>query len=89
MSQSELALYILRNERNIILKRSDIYVLPDYPHSSDTVKQAWLTYRQNLRDLTTTQTPTLSSDGVLENVTWPTDPNGNSGPDSIPNLDII
>lgn len=83
MSQSEIALHILRNERNSILKKSDIYVLPDFPHSSDTIRQSWLTYRQNLRDLTKTQTPTLNEDGELQNVTWPTDPNGNSGPDSI------
>ena len=69
----------LRYYRNILLDITDKYSLPDYPHSSDTVKQSWLTYRQSLRDLTSTQTPSFDSNRDLINVTWPTDPNGESG----------
>jgi hypothetical protein len=78
----ELAVEILRNYRNILLKRSDKYLLQDFPNSEDK-KQEWITYRQILRDLTKNQTPTLSTDGVIENIVWPLDPNGNSGPDSL------
>tara|TARA_Y100000591_G_C21706786_1_gene631256 strand:- start:189 stop:491 length:303 start_codon:yes stop_codon:yes gene_type:complete len=83
LTNEEIAMELLRDQRNIILKRSDIYVLPDFPHLSDNIRQDWITYRHNLRELTTTQTPSLSEDGVLLNVTWPIDPNGNSGPESI------
>ena len=82
LTNNELALELLRNERNIILKRSDKYILPDFPHAEGK-KDEWIAYRQSLRDITATNTPTLSADGVLQNITWPTDPNGNSGPDSI------
>ena len=64
----------LRNERNILLKNSDIYSLPDFPHSSDTKRQEWITYRQALRDITTTQTPQIDEYGNLTNITWPTPP---------------
>lgn len=83
LTNSEAALEILREKRNIILKRSDIYVLPDYPHISEDVKQAWISYRTSLRELTNTQNPSLSEEGILLNITWPIDPNGNSGPESI------
>lgn len=38
--------------RNELLRESDRYMLSDYPHASEEVKQAWITYRQELRDLT-------------------------------------
>lgn len=41
----------LRNERNARLTASDRYALPDYPHASEAARQAWLDYRQALRDL--------------------------------------
>ena len=37
----------MREERNKLLKESDYTVLPDFPTSN---KQAWLDYRQQLRD---------------------------------------
>ena len=37
----------MREERNTLLKESDYTVLPDFPTSN---KQAWLDYRQQLRD---------------------------------------
>ena len=72
--ENALPMKILRQQRDMILKESDIYALPDYPHISDVKKTEWLTYRQNLRDLTKTQTPILNLLGILENVTWPTEP---------------
>ena len=37
----------MREERNQLLKDCDFRVLPDYP---DTNKEAWVLYRQELRD---------------------------------------
>ena len=71
---SELAMEKMRDERNILLQNTDKYALSDYPHSSDSVKQTWITYRQELRNLTTSQTPSLDSNGELINITWPTEP---------------
>ena len=41
----------LRDERNLRLEKSDKFALPDYPHVDAAVRQAWLDYRQALRDL--------------------------------------
>lgn len=41
----------LRAKRDRLLRDSDPQALPDYPHSSDTLKQAWLDYRTALRAL--------------------------------------
>jgi len=46
----------MRMERNRLLKDSDYTVLPDFPTVS---KQAWVDYRQKLRDF-----PSLWSVGV-------------------------
>ena len=64
----------LRRQRDIKLKESDVYGLSDYPFTNDTIKQAWLTYRQALRDLPATASPQLDANGYLTNVTWPTPP---------------
>lgn len=48
----EQAWVSLRARRNQLLLDSDKYVLPDYPHKSEEIKQAWLDYRQALRDIT-------------------------------------
>ena len=56
------------------LKETDFLVMPDYPHSSDSEKQKWLTYRQELRDITKHTTPILDNNGFLTNVNWPTPP---------------
>tara|TARA_B100000575_G_C23119110_1_gene647380 strand:+ start:731 stop:1111 length:381 start_codon:yes stop_codon:yes gene_type:complete len=72
--ENALPLKMLREERDFLLEQTDKYALPDYPHINDAKKTEWLTYRQNLRDLTKTQTPILNFLGVLENVTWPTKP---------------
>lgn len=41
----------IRAERDRRLAASDRFVLPDYPHADAAVRQAWLDYRQALRDL--------------------------------------
>ena len=49
----------------------------DWRASSDlTLADDWKTYRQALRDLPTSASPTLDSEGLLNmsSVTWPTEP---------------
>ena len=60
---------ILRFERNLKLAKTD------WRASSDlTLSSEWATYRQALRDLPSTATPTLDEKGNLQNVTWPNEP---------------
>ena len=61
---------LLRIERDTRIAKTD------WRASSDlTLADAWKTYRQALRDITT-QTPKLNSDYELDltSVTWPTEP---------------
>lgn len=67
-------LRLLREERDKLLLETDKYSINDWPHPSEEVKQAWITYRQALRDLPTISTPQLDENGKLTNVTWPTPP---------------
>ena len=54
----EMATKALRRKRDRLIKDSDPYSLPDFPHASEEVRQSWLTYRQALRDLpSTTEDP--------------------------------
>jgi len=55
----------LRRQRDALLVETDYMALGDV-----TMTDAWKTYRQALRDITT-QTPT---DDVLSNITFPTKP---------------
>ena len=57
----------LREERNIRLTQCDWVLMPDVVMTEE-VKQAWLDYRQALRDL-----PANTTDP--ENPVWPTPPN--------------
>ena len=64
------AMRLLRIERDTRIAKTD------WRASSDlTLTDAWKTYRQALRDITT-QTPKLRSDYRLDltSVTWPTEP---------------
>jgi len=64
------AMRLLRIERDTRIAKTD------WRASSDlTLSDAWKTYRQALRDITT-QTPKLGSDYQLDltSVTWPTEP---------------
>ena len=55
----------LREERNKRLIESDKFATVDYPYATEEVKQAYVEYRQALRDLpATTEDP--------EKLTWPT-----------------
>jgi hypothetical protein len=57
----------LRKQRNRFLDQSDKYISVDYPHASEEVRQAWLDYRQALRDL-----PSTTEDPA--NPVWPVPP---------------
>jgi hypothetical protein len=48
--QYELTLF--RMERDVLLKESDVYILPDFPHKTPEIKEARILYRQALRDST-------------------------------------
>ena len=66
---------LLRVERDRLLATTDWVVLTDSPLSTSK-KTAWKTYRQSLRDLPASSSPTLDSDGNLDmsSVTFPTEP---------------
>jgi len=57
----------LRKKRDTLLDKTDKYAIIDYPHPSPESKQAWLDYRQALRDL-----PANTTDP--ENPVWPQAP---------------
>jgi hypothetical protein len=58
----------LRTERNKRIAQMDYLATIDYPHPTEEAKQAWLDYRQALRDL-----PANTTDP--ENPVWPVAPN--------------
>ena len=64
------AMRLLRLERDIRIAKTDWRASADL-----TLSDAWKTYRQALRDITT-QTPKLDSNYELDltSVTWPTEP---------------
>ena len=64
------AMRLLRIERDIRIAKTDWRASADL-----TLSDAWKTYRQALRDITT-QTPKLDSNYELDltSVTWPTEP---------------
>jgi len=60
---------LLREERDRLL------LLTDYWASADlTMSDAQTAYRKALRDIPSTASPKIDSDGKLINVTWPTKP---------------
>ena len=65
-------MFSIRQERTNLLAKTDWMTLSDSPTMSD----AWKTYRQALRDLPASASPSLDSDGNLDlsSVTWPTEP---------------
>jgi hypothetical protein len=67
--QNAESMRLLRLERNRKLAETDWRASSDLPLSSE-----WSNYRQALRDLPSTATPTLDDDGNLFNVTWPDKP---------------
>jgi len=60
---------LLRLERNQRLQNTDWWCCSD-----QTPTQVQLDYRQALRDLPSTTSPSLDEQGNLINVTWPTKP---------------
>lgn len=58
----------IRQKRNTLLAQTDYVATIDYPHPTEEAKQAWLNYRQTLRDL-----PSNTTDH--ENPVWPEVPN--------------
>ena len=69
----EFTYEILRRERNIKLKQTDFLTVSDFPYPSEDIRSAWFTYRQKLRNITATETPSLDEKYQLV-VTWPTPP---------------
>lgn len=49
MDIQQILLEAIRHDRNRLLSESDWRVLPDAPNTN---KAAWVTYRQQLRDIT-------------------------------------
>lgn len=75
--KSQEAMMQLRLHRNQLLKESDVYVLPDFPHQTEKEKEAWLQYRRDLRDLTLCSAPLLDDSSyqlVMTSVKWPVRP---------------
>ena len=64
-------LRLLREQRNQLLQQTDWRATVDYPNPD---KQAWLNYRQALRDFPETAEPQLDENGQLTNVIWPLSP---------------
>ena len=70
---AEEAMRLLREERFRLLSECDWTQGADVPNS---IKTAWQSYRQALRDLPASASPKLDSnyDLDLTSVTWPTEP---------------
>jgi hypothetical protein len=56
LKYDELLLDEMREERNKLLKDCDFIVLSDYPNTN---KEAWLAYRQELRDFPSVWLPEM------------------------------
>ena len=68
-TNDQIAMQFLRDHRNGLLKNSDWMGNSDVQMSNE-----WQTYRQALRDLPSTASPSLDENGNLTGVTWPTKP---------------
>ena len=66
---------LLRLERNARLTACD-WIITMHKVLGTNIPAAWKTYRQSLRDLPASASPSLDSDGFLDlsSVTWPTEP---------------
>lgn len=67
----------IRGLRNVYLNETDKYALPDYPHTSDDIRQAWLLYRQKLREVPRTFGELLDKNGFTIELEWPVEPTSN------------
>lgn len=61
------------NMRNSLLSESDKYATMDYPHKSEEAKQAWIDYRNKLRNLPEVEIPYYDETGAVS-VNWPEKP---------------
>ena len=66
---------LLRAERDRLLTACD-WVVTMHKELGTNIPAAWKTYRQALRDLPASASPSLNSNGDLDltSVTWPTEP---------------
>jgi len=70
-----VAIEELRLERTSRLKKTDHLMVSDFPYPSEDIRTAWVTYRQNLRNIpVTSSTPRIDEDGSLVDIIWPTPP---------------
>jgi hypothetical protein len=69
------AMRLLREERNVLLSETD-WVAARSIETGVTISNDWKTYRQALRDLPASSSPSLDEyyDLDLTSVTWPTKP---------------
>ena len=69
------AMRLLREERNVLLSETD-WIVTKSVETGVAMSNDWKTYRQALRDLPASSTPTLDAnyDLDLTSVTWPTKP---------------
>ena len=67
------AMRLLREERNVLLSETD-WMVTKSVETGVAMSNDWKTYRQALRDLPASSTPTLDAnyDLDLTSVTWPT-----------------
>jgi hypothetical protein len=56
---------LVRELRNIKLKNTDAYALPDFPHVSEEKRQEWLAYRESLRNYMSTFTFDVPEHGCI------------------------
>ena len=66
---NKVPMSILRNQRNSMLSQTDWWASSDLTMTAEQTA-----YRKALRDLPSTASPELDSDGELIGVTWPTKP---------------
>ena len=69
------AMRLLREERNILLSETD-WMVTKSVETGVTISNDWKTYRQALRDLPASSSPSLDEfyDLNFSSVTWPTEP---------------
>ena len=60
--------------RNLRLQKTDYLMTSDFPFPSDEIRQAWVKYRQNIRDLPVTGVSIDPENEYRLVVTWPTAP---------------
>ena len=73
--KSALPMKLLRIEIDFLIAQSD-WRVTKAKETGTNIPAAWKTYRQALRDLPASSTPTLDSNNDLDmsSVTWPTEP---------------